>query len=376
MIGDSKVVILDEPSSGMDTSSRRRLWEMLKENKNGKIIILTTHYMDEADILGDRVCIMADGKIKCCGSSLFLKNRFGVGYNLIISKKSREDAPQIDKFVLGGIAGAKKLGEVSSEMTFQLPNESSSQFKDFFTALDNSLDALGIRSYGVGITTLEEVFLKIAEHPEDIEPNLLDNSNKLLEESAVMEDYSIAEQREQGSFNTFMLSLKSLLKKKWLVQVRDPRTLIIEMLFPIIFIFLGLFLATIKPIREGVPRVMSPQLFPEPSNLVYNQMIPHGEGNTLVTKTEMIDNDFTEKYWNIEAPLPVTGTDMTNYTDLVSKYDDYLFANKYKVANGYFGNYFYYNLNTTVETETNAMTFALVNATSQDALAVYGAALH
>lgn len=61
MIGDSKIVILDEPTSGMDTTSRRRLWEMLKLNKNGRIVILTTHYMDEADILGDRICIMADG---------------------------------------------------------------------------------------------------------------------------------------------------------------------------------------------------------------------------------------------------------------------------------------------------------------------------
>ena len=87
MIGDSKVVILDEPSSGMDTSSRRRLWEMLKDNKNGKIIILTTHYMDEADVLGDRICIMAEGKVQCCGSSLFLKNRFGFGYNLSLSRK-------------------------------------------------------------------------------------------------------------------------------------------------------------------------------------------------------------------------------------------------------------------------------------------------
>ena len=125
MIGDSKVVILDEPSSGMDTSSRRRLWEMLKENKNGKIIILTTHYMDEADILGDRICIMADGKIKCCGSSLFLKNRYGVGYNLIISKTTRMAAPQIDSFVFDRISGVQKLSEVSSEISFQLPTESA-----------------------------------------------------------------------------------------------------------------------------------------------------------------------------------------------------------------------------------------------------------
>ena len=61
MIGNSKIVILDEPTSGMDTTSRRRLWDMLKKNKKDKIIILTTHYMDEADILGDRIAIMSEG---------------------------------------------------------------------------------------------------------------------------------------------------------------------------------------------------------------------------------------------------------------------------------------------------------------------------
>ena len=63
MIGNSKIVMLDEPSSGMDTTSRRKLWDMLTKNKAGKIIILTTHYMDEADILGDRIGIMAEGVV-------------------------------------------------------------------------------------------------------------------------------------------------------------------------------------------------------------------------------------------------------------------------------------------------------------------------
>jgi ABC-type multidrug transport system ATPase subunit len=63
MIGNSKIVLLDEPSSGMDTTARRILWQMLKKNKDGKIIILTTHYIDEADILGDRIAIMADGDV-------------------------------------------------------------------------------------------------------------------------------------------------------------------------------------------------------------------------------------------------------------------------------------------------------------------------
>mmetsp|Transcript_4399 Transcript_4399/g.5395 ORF Transcript_4399/g.5395 Transcript_4399/m.5395 type:complete len:128 (+) Transcript_4399:2034-2417(+) len=92
LIGDAKVIMLDEPTSGMDTSTRRRFWEMLKQYKEDRIIILTTHYMDEADILGDRICIMAEGTVQCCGSSLFLKNRFGVGYNLVLAKKQGAEA--------------------------------------------------------------------------------------------------------------------------------------------------------------------------------------------------------------------------------------------------------------------------------------------
>ena len=125
MIGDSQIVMLDEPTSGMDTSARRRLWEMLKRNKAGRIVILTTHYMDEADILGDRIAIMAEGKVQCVGSSLFLKNNYGVGYNLVIAKKTRDPAPQVDQFICARIDNAKKLQEVSSEITYQLPKESS-----------------------------------------------------------------------------------------------------------------------------------------------------------------------------------------------------------------------------------------------------------
>ena len=81
--------------------------------------------MDEADILGDRIAIMAEGKVKCCGSSLFLKNRYGVGYNLVISKKTRQPAPQVDEFIFSRIDDVKKLQEVSSEINYQLPTSSS-----------------------------------------------------------------------------------------------------------------------------------------------------------------------------------------------------------------------------------------------------------
>ena len=86
LCGGSKFVLLDEPTSGMDLGARRNLWDMLKSYKRDRIIILTTHYMDEADVLGDRIGIMAKGQLMCLGSSLFLKNRYGAGYKLSVVK--------------------------------------------------------------------------------------------------------------------------------------------------------------------------------------------------------------------------------------------------------------------------------------------------
>jgi ATP-binding cassette, subfamily A (ABC1), member 3 len=74
----------------MDLGARRALWDMLKNYRSNKIIILTTHYMDEADVLGDRIAIMAKGEMMCLGSSLFLKKRFGAGYKLTMVKESKQ----------------------------------------------------------------------------------------------------------------------------------------------------------------------------------------------------------------------------------------------------------------------------------------------
>lgn len=72
----------------MDTSARRYIWEMLKNYKNDRIILLTTHFMDEADYLGDRIAIMAGGRLVALGSNIYLKNKFGVGYNITFVKKN------------------------------------------------------------------------------------------------------------------------------------------------------------------------------------------------------------------------------------------------------------------------------------------------
>ena len=85
LIGDPQVVYLDEPTTGMDPISRRQVWDIIEKAKKGRAIVLTTHSMEEADILGDRIAIMARGAIRCIGSSLRLKQKYGAGYKVSIS---------------------------------------------------------------------------------------------------------------------------------------------------------------------------------------------------------------------------------------------------------------------------------------------------
>lgn len=108
----------------MDLSARRKLWNMLKKYKQGRIIILTTHYMDEADILGDRIGIMNEGELVCLGSPLFLKNRFGTGYTLTVVKSGgvTSGSTRIEAYLKENLGEeVTKTAEISSEVTFKIP---------------------------------------------------------------------------------------------------------------------------------------------------------------------------------------------------------------------------------------------------------------
>jgi len=174
LIGGSKIVFLDEPTSGMDPWSRRSTWSLLEKAKKDRVIVLTTHFMDEADLLGDRIAILSAGNLRCCGSSLWLKSRYGLGYNLTVSKKKSgseavaSSAP-IMKAVKKHIPEAELLSDVGAELAFQLPLSSTGQFPSLLAVLDNDGGSLGIDGFGIACTTLEEVFLRLAEGAEEPE---------------------------------------------------------------------------------------------------------------------------------------------------------------------------------------------------------------
>ncbi|CAI9172899.1 unnamed protein product [Rangifer tarandus platyrhynchus] len=161
LLGGSKVVILDEPSSGMDPVSRRATWDVLQQFKHDRTILLTTHYMDEADILGDRIAIMVKGTLQCCGSSIFLKKTYGAGYHIFMEKEPYCDLEKICAIIQSHIPDAILESYLGAELSFILPKKHAHRFEALFNDLEMKKEELGIANFGASITTMEEVFLKV-----------------------------------------------------------------------------------------------------------------------------------------------------------------------------------------------------------------------
>uniref|UniRef100_A0A5F9DU75 ATP binding cassette subfamily A member 8 n=1 Tax=Oryctolagus cuniculus TaxID=9986 RepID=A0A5F9DU75_RABIT len=160
ILGDPQIFLLDEPTAGLDPLSRHRVWSFLKERKTDHVILFSTQFMDEADILADRKVFLSKGKLKCAGSSLFLKKKWGIGYHLSLQLNETCAPERITSLIKQHIPEAKLLAESEGKLICTLPLERTNKFPDLYKDLENCPD-LGIESYGVSMTTLNEVFLKL-----------------------------------------------------------------------------------------------------------------------------------------------------------------------------------------------------------------------
>ncbi|OWZ23129.1 ABC transporter [Phytophthora megakarya] len=271
LLGDSALVFLDEPTSGMDPYSRRSTWEILLNNRANRVMVLTTHFMDEADILGDRIAIMAEGQLRCCGSSLFLKNRYGAGYNFTLVKSSDPAIPckeaQLQSLIMARIPSAKMLSNVGAEIAFQLPLDNTASFPQLFDELDEKMIGLGVLSYGISVTTLEEVFIKVAEaHDEDNQHTLSKdgvNANSALPPGGP----SIA---GLTGITMFLVHLSALLLKRFRIAKRDRRVIIFSALLPVTLLAAGfIILKTSSLTRADVKLALSTADFDTTASVPY-----------------------------------------------------------------------------------------------------------
>nr|KAF6347650.1 ATP binding cassette subfamily A member 7 [Myotis myotis] len=324
-VGGSRVVILDEPTAGVDPASRRSIWELLLKYREGHTLILSTHHLDEAELLGDRIAVVAGGRLRCCGSPLFLRRRLGSGYYLRLAKGpqslatstkgdtdlkdsvdarqerelgshgSRAGTPRLLAVVQHQVPGARVVEDLSHELLLVLPYEGAldGSFAKLFHELDQRLGELGLTGYGISDTSLEEIFLKVVEDcavdtdPEDgrlrqhprvgvTQPKVTQGLRILPEESA-LEDRDLAGSAPEtqalqvsgpdivGRVQGWTLTcqqLRALLLKRFLLASRSRRGLFSQILLPALFVVLALMFSLIVPPFQYYPALqLSPSMY-------------------------------------------------------------------------------------------------------------------
>ncbi|VDP52972.1 unnamed protein product [Schistosoma margrebowiei] len=246
LIGDSKILILDEPTSGLDPEARRQVWDILQAERQQKTILVTTHYMDEADHLGDRIAIMAGGELKCYGSPLFLKAKYGAGYLLSIVKQSSCSSDYVLKQVKHHIPNAFTRSDYGEEIRILLPLESIDKFGNLFENLESNKISLGISSFGVSVTTMEEVFFQVSKQTNIVSccsRETRERRCKTTEQSRCTPETKVDRKqlRNQG-FLFYRQQFCALMIKRYIFTKRNLIFVLSQIIVPIAFTLIALFI--------------------------------------------------------------------------------------------------------------------------------------
>ncbi|KAL0440636.1 UNVERIFIED_CONTAM: ABC transporter A family member 7, partial [Sesamum radiatum] len=156
LIGDPKVVYMDEPSTGLDPASRNMLWNVVKRAKQNRAIILTTHSMEEAEHLCDRLGIFVDGSLQCVGNPKEIRGSY-----VFTMTTSQNHEDEVENLVGQLTPNATKIYQISGTQKFELPKHEI-RIADVFEAVENAKSRFTVQAWGLADTTLEDVFIKVA----------------------------------------------------------------------------------------------------------------------------------------------------------------------------------------------------------------------
>ncbi|KXJ71644.1 hypothetical protein RP20_CCG020100 [Aedes albopictus] len=248
LCGGSKVVLLDEPSSGMDPSARRALWELLQKEKLGRTVLLSTHFMDEADVLGDRIAIMAEGQLKAVGTPFFLKKSFGAGYRLICVKEPNCNKDHLLEILRDHIPDVEVETDIGSELTLVLREDYVKQFQPMLENLEDNMESCGISSFGISLTTMEEVFLRSGT--DNFEKDTVENGTII---QAASSEYSLDNLHLLTGNRLLFNQIKAQFLKKSLVTFRSLITLSMQILIPIVFVLMTYIIILNSSANQDLP---------------------------------------------------------------------------------------------------------------------------
>ncbi|XP_054930125.1 phospholipid-transporting ATPase ABCA3-like [Dermacentor andersoni] len=163
LVSSPTLLILDEPTAAMDPESRRHFWKLIGGFRGSRTVLISTHDMEEADVLGDRIIIMHSGKVICSGSTNFLKIACDVGYKLSIGKAQQGfQIASVLQLVRQTAPLATVENERSGDVTISLHTFNCDGFENMFWQLEYGAKRLGITGVGVTVATMTDAYLKIS----------------------------------------------------------------------------------------------------------------------------------------------------------------------------------------------------------------------
>lgn len=172
IVGNPPIVFMDEPTTGLDPDNRQHVWKIIQSlKKPNRLILMTTHSMEEAEALCTRIGIMAKGELRCIGSAQHLKSKYGKGYTLTVNLlPCEEEIAQQEKLgdfinTLSGGEGVL-LSSINRTKKFLVPKNSSTSISNIFKQMEQNKSALEIREWGLSLSTLEDVFVSTVSDEE------------------------------------------------------------------------------------------------------------------------------------------------------------------------------------------------------------------
>lgn len=231
----------------MDPIAGRAIWNLLQREKKDRTILLSTHLMDEANVLGDRIAIMAEGELKCCGSSFFLKKRFNVGYRLVCVKKNDCNADDVTEIVNTIIPGAQ-VQSVANELIFKLPTRYTMKFQQMFEKLEMKQKLLKLQGFGISLNTLEDVFFKIGSYLNDEQTT--NNATAPINNDIDIESMDADSKHSISCCLLFISHWIAMFKKRFIFWKRNWMIFLLQNLILILFTAMSIF--SVKALTEYV----------------------------------------------------------------------------------------------------------------------------
>ncbi|OSD01185.1 P-loop containing nucleoside triphosphate hydrolase protein [Trametes coccinea BRFM310] len=168
LVGGSKILLVDECTSGVDPLSRRAIWKTLTAVKHDRTIVFTTHFLDEADLLADEIAVLAaPGKLVAYGNPVSLKSNLGEGYTLKVTYSGSQETSRLLEVIrpLAARAHASTSG-TTNQALYHLKTSDSAIVSKILNAVDRNRDRLGIESYSVSAASIEDIFLDLIQEAE------------------------------------------------------------------------------------------------------------------------------------------------------------------------------------------------------------------